>query len=46
ARAGVRSLGVLSGGIAGDLLMDAGAWTVLGGPAELLDRLEELNLTA
>jgi len=46
ARARVRSLGVLSGGIAGDLLMDAGAWTVFGGPAELLDRLDELGLSA
>ncbi|QYF72381.1 HAD family hydrolase [Cryobacterium sp. PAMC25264] len=46
ARARVRSLGVLSGGIAGDLLTDAGAWSVFGGTDEILDRLEELGLSA
>ena len=45
-RARVRSLGVLSGGIAGDLLTDAGAWSVFGGTNEILDRLDELGLSA
>jgi HAD superfamily hydrolase (TIGR01509 family) len=42
-RAGVRSFGVLTGGVAGDLLMQAGAEEVFAGPADLLDRLDELG---
>lgn len=42
-RAGVRSFGVLTGGIAGDLLMQAGAERVFAGPADFLDRLDELG---
>ena len=42
-RAGVRSFGVLTGGIAGDLLMRAGAERVFAGPADLLDRLDDLG---
>ncbi|POH62640.1 HAD family hydrolase [Cryobacterium zongtaii] len=41
--AGVRSFGVLTGGIAGDLLMQAGAERVFAGPAEFLDRLDEMG---
>ncbi|ANP73577.1 HAD family hydrolase [Cryobacterium arcticum] len=46
ARARVRSLGVLSGGIADELLVDAGAWTTFEGPAALLDQLDALGLSA
>ena len=42
-RAGVRSFGVLTGGTAGCLLMQAGAERVFAGPADFLDRLNELG---
>jgi len=42
-RAGVRSFGMLTGGIAGDLLMRSGAERVFAGPADLLDRLDDLG---
>jgi HAD superfamily hydrolase (TIGR01509 family) len=42
-RAGVRSFGVLTGGIAGDLLMQAGAERVFAGPTDFLDRLDEMG---
>jgi HAD superfamily hydrolase (TIGR01509 family) len=42
-RAGVRSFGVLTGGIAGELLMQAGAERVFAGPADLLDRLDDMG---
>ncbi|MEL4317567.1 HAD family hydrolase [Leifsonia sp. YIM 134122] len=43
-RAGVTPYGVLSGGISGDLLTDAGARAVFDDPADLLDRLHEITL--
>jgi HAD superfamily hydrolase (TIGR01509 family) len=42
-RAGVRSFGVLTGGIAGELLMQAGAERVFAGPADFLDRLDDMG---
>ena len=42
-RAGVRSFGVLTGGTAGELLMQAGAERVFAGPADFLDRLDEMG---
>ena len=42
-RAGVRSFGVLTGGTAGELLMQAGAERVFAGPADFLDRLGEMG---
>jgi phosphoglycolate phosphatase-like HAD superfamily hydrolase len=45
-RAGVRSFGVLSGGIAGDLLMQAGAERVFADPSDILDRLDDLGWIA
>lgn len=42
-RAGVRSFGVLTGGIAGDLLMQAGAERVFAGPADFLDQLDAMG---
>ncbi|MGY4857728.1 HAD family hydrolase [Cryobacterium sp. AP23] len=42
-RAGVRSFGVLTGGIAGELLMQAGAERVFASPADFLDRLDDLG---
>ncbi|KQX07611.1 MULTISPECIES: HAD family hydrolase [unclassified Leifsonia] len=43
-RAGVTPYGVLSGGISGELLTDAGARAVFDDPADLLDRLDEIAL--
>ena len=43
-RAGVTPYGVLSGGIAGDLLTDAGARAIFDGPGDLLTRLDEIAL--
>jgi HAD superfamily hydrolase (TIGR01509 family) len=45
-RAGVRVFGVLTGGIAGDLLVAAGAERVFAGPSDILDRLRELGWVA
>jgi len=42
-RAGVRSFGVLTGGIAGGLLMQAGAERVFADPADFLGRLDEMG---
>ena len=42
-RAGVRSFGMLTGGIAGDLLMRAGAERVFADPADILDQLMEMG---
>lgn len=42
-RAGVRSFGMLTGGIAGELLMQAGTERVFASPADFLDRLDELG---
>ena len=42
-RAGVRSFGVLTGGTAGELLMQAGAERVFAGPSDFLDRLGEMG---
>jgi len=39
--AGVRSFGVLTGGIAGQLLLDAGAEKVFAGPDDLLAQLDD-----
>lgn len=45
-RTGVRAFGVLTGGIAGDLLMQAGAERVFAGPSDILDRLDDLGWIA
>jgi HAD superfamily hydrolase (TIGR01509 family) len=45
-RAGVRSFGVLTGGIAGELLMQAGAERVFASPADFLDRLDDMGWIA
>ena len=42
-RAGVRSFGMLTGGIAGDLLMQAGAERVFADPSDILDQLMEMG---
>jgi HAD superfamily hydrolase (TIGR01509 family) len=42
-RAGVRSFGMLTGGIAGDLLIQAGAERVFASPRDMLDRLGEMD---
>ena len=42
-RAGVRSFGMLTGGIAGDLLMRAGAERVFADPSDILDQLMEMG---
>ncbi|MBX0301236.1 HAD family hydrolase [Cryobacterium sp. 1639] len=44
--AGVRSFGVLTGGIAGDLLMQAGAERVFADASDFVERLGELGWTA
>jgi HAD superfamily hydrolase (TIGR01509 family) len=42
-RAGMLSVGLLSGGYGSDELLDAGAFRVYDGPAELLESLDELG---
>ncbi len=45
-RAGMLSVGLLSGGYGSDELLDAGAFRVYDGPAELLESLDELGFDA
>ncbi len=45
-RAGMLSVGLLSGGYGTDELLDAGAFRVYDGPAELLESLDELGFDA
>jgi HAD superfamily hydrolase (TIGR01509 family) len=45
-RAGMLSVGLLSGGYGTDELLDAGAFRVYDGPAQLLESLDELGFDA